>query len=66
MRVNLHALAGNMSAVYRIVFTGMLLFELVRYGLKKRKLSHAEVRTLGPDDARRRGGRSPGPSREKP
>jgi hypothetical protein len=28
-------LAGGMGSVYRIVFTGMLLYELVKFGLKR-------------------------------
>lgn len=33
----LNDIASGVSAVYRIAFTGLLLYELVRYQLQKRK-----------------------------
>ncbi len=35
----LSTLANNTSAVYRIVFTGMLMYELIRFRLAERKRS---------------------------
>lgn len=33
----LHSVANASSSIYRIVFTGLLLFELVRYQLRRKR-----------------------------
>lgn len=41
-------MAASTSSVYRIVFTGLLLWELIRFRFGKRR-AHEEVHRPGPD-----------------